>query len=70
MANRVKKMACITSDLNIKWKYCPSKENVADLGSRGASINRMEGNGWFYGPDWFLDEEKQPEQPNLDSPRK
>ena len=38
---------------------------VADLGSRGASINRMEGNGWFHSPDWLLDEEKQPEQPNL-----
>ena len=58
-------MASVTSDLNIKWKYCPSKENVADLGSRGASINRMEGNGWFHGPDWLLDKEKQPEQPNL-----
>ena len=65
VANRVKKMASITSDLNIKWKYCPSKENIADLGSRGASINRMECNGWFHGPDWLLDEEKQPEQPNL-----
>ena len=65
VANRIKKMASITSDLNIKWKYCPSKENIADQGSRGASINRMECNGWFHGPDWLLDEEKQPEKPNL-----
>ncbi|CAB4027597.1 Pro-Pol poly, partial [Paramuricea clavata] len=42
VANRVRKIASITSELDIKWKYCPSKENVADLGSRGASINRME----------------------------
>jgi hypothetical protein len=65
VANRVRKIASITSEFNIKWKYCPSKENVADLGSRGASINRMESNGWYYGPDWLLDQEKHPVQPNL-----
>jgi hypothetical protein len=67
VANRVRKIASITSKLDIKWKYCPSKENVADLGSRGASNNRMESNGWFHGPDCLLDEEKQPAQPNLNS---
>ena len=65
VANRVRKIASITSELDIKWKYCPSKENIADLGSRGASINCMESNEWFHGPDWLLDEEKQPVQPNL-----
>ena len=40
VANQVKKISSITSDLNIKWKCCPSKENVADLG-----------NGWYHGPD-------------------
>ena len=70
MANRVKKMVSITSDRNIKWKYCVSKENVAALGSKGASINRMEGNGWFYGPNWLFDEEKQPEKPNLNCTKK
>jgi hypothetical protein len=58
-------MVAITSDLNIILKYCPWKENVADLGSRGASINQMDCNGWFHGPDWLIDEEKQPEQPKL-----
>ncbi len=65
VANRVRKIASITSEFNIKWKYCPSKENVGDLGSRGASINRMESNGWYYGPDWLLDQEKHPVQPDL-----
>ena len=67
VANRVRKRASITSKLDIKWKYCLSKENVADLGSRGASNDRMESNGWFRGPDCLLDEEKQPAQPNLNS---
>lgn len=43
----------------------PIERERSRLESRGASINRMESNGWFHGPDWLLDEEKQPVQPNL-----
>jgi hypothetical protein len=35
VSNRVKKMAEITEEVRIQWKYCPTRSNVADLGSRG-----------------------------------
>ena len=54
VANRVRKIASITTEVGIEWKYCPTKENVADLGNRGASINRMESKEWFTGPEWLL----------------
>ena len=65
VANRVKKIAEITDELNIVWKYCPTKMNLADLGSRGASIDKLEGQEWFAGPNWLLSEDKWPEQPEL-----
>lgn len=42
VANRVRKIASITAEIGIQWKYCPTKENIADLGNWGATINRME----------------------------
>ena len=67
VANRVRKIASITAEFGIHWKYCPTKENIADLGSRGASVNRMQTGGWFQGPEWLLDEVQWPEQPKLAS---
>ena len=31
VSNRVKRMAEITSELKITWKYCPTKSNLSDL---------------------------------------
>ena len=45
VSNRVKKMAEITEEVRIQWKYCPTRSNVADLGSRGASLNKMDLSG-------------------------
>lgn len=45
VSNRVKKMAEITSETGISWKYCPTEKNLADLGSRGAGIHKMETGG-------------------------
>ena len=46
VANRVKKIAEITEDVDIQWKYVPSGKNVADAGSRGkpreAVIGQLE----------------------------
>ena len=67
VANRVRKIASITAEIGIQWKYCPTKDNIADLGSRGASIDRMERGGWFTGPEWLLNKEKWPEQSKLTS---
>ena len=54
VSNCVKKLAEITEEVAIQWKYCPTEQNLADLGSRGASLNKMERSGWL-------------EQPNLNS---
>ena len=41
-SNRTRKIAEITEEIGISWKYCQSEVNLADLGSRGASIDKME----------------------------
>ena len=66
VANRVKIVVQIQREINIQWKFCPSSENVSDLGSREASIDQMLNGKWFEGPDSLLNEE-WPEQPELKS---
>ena len=65
VANRVRNIATVTEELNISWKYCPTDKNIADLGSRGASVDKMEKGDWFSGPKWLQHKEKWPEQPTL-----
>ena len=66
VSNRVKKMAEITGETGISWKYCPTEKNLADLGSRGAGVHKMETGGWFTGPEWLLDEKQWPDQPDFE----
>ncbi|XP_028513627.1 uncharacterized protein LOC114574649 [Exaiptasia diaphana] len=66
VSNRVRATK-ITNDLKINWKYCPLNINLADLGSRGASLNKMETGQWFEVPDWLLDKDEWPSQPKLES---
>ena len=42
VANRVKTIAETTGPINVTWKYCSSDTNLADLGSRGTTIAKME----------------------------
>ena len=65
VANRVRKIATVTEKLNMSWKYCPTDKNIADLRSRGASVDKMEEGVWFTGPGWLEHEEKWPEQPTI-----
>ena len=67
VSNRVRKISEITNNLKITWKYCPTYMNLADLGSRGASLDKMKAGKWFEGPDWLIDEDKWPEQPRLET---
>jgi hypothetical protein len=61
VSNRTRKIAEITEEVGISWKYCP------DLGSRGASIDKMEKDGWFNGPEWLvINPDKWPKQPKLE----
>ena len=65
VANRVRKIAQVSGEVGIQWKYCPSEMNLADLGSRGASLNKMECREWYTGLQWLLNEDDWPEQPKL-----
>ena len=65
VANRVRKIAEATSEIGITWKYVPTDMNLADLGSRGATIAKMERGNWLTGPKWLLDEKQWPQQPKL-----
>ena len=58
VANRIEK---INEKEEIVWKYVPSKENPADIGSRGSSdleTNEM----WMCGPSWLNNCDSWPEQ--------
>ncbi|XP_068742456.1 uncharacterized protein [Montipora capricornis] len=57
VSNRVRKIAEITQETGIEWRYCPTDRNLADLGSRGASLEKMQRGQWFEGPEWLLKEE-------------
>ena len=58
VANRVRK---IQSHPNVIWRHVPTRENPADLGSRGGSVTG--GDLWWKGPSWLADPEKLP--PNI-----
>ena len=55
LANRVRNTAEATSEIGIEWKYCPTELNLADLGSRGTTIAKMERGNWLTGRNWILD---------------
>ena len=61
----MKKIAEITEEIGIQWKYVPSEKNFADAGSRGATFNQMENKDWFDGPEWLLNEHDWPSQQTL-----
>ena len=42
VSNRARKMARITQEAGIKWRHCPTDKNLADMGSRGASLEKMK----------------------------
>ena len=66
VSNRTRKIAEITDEVGIHWKYCPSEDNLADLGSRGTTIDKLEKGGWFSGPGWLIDLDRWPKQPKLE----
>jgi hypothetical protein len=52
VANRVGFIHSHTSPS--QWRYVPTKENPADLASRGTSITELAGNPqWWHGPDFL-----------------
>ena len=57
--NRVNK---IHQHPNISWHYVPTKDNPADLGSRGT--NQLT-DQWISGPQWLSNQEEWPKTPVL-----
>ena len=66
VANRARKIAKVTEEVGIQWKYVPSEKNVADqeVGVR-ATLSQMESKDLYDGPEWLLNELEWPSQPML-----
>ena len=46
-------------DKDIKFHYISTKENPADIASRGASACELQHNRlWWHGPDWMVNTRK------------
>ncbi|KRY15723.1 hypothetical protein T12_4546, partial [Trichinella patagoniensis] len=47
------------------WRYCPTKENPADIPSRGCSLGTLINTAlWWHGPPWLMqDRENWPTEP-------
>ena len=50
----------------MNWKYVPTKQNPADLGSRGCDVGKLRQN-WWEGPAWLRDRNSWPDQPMIES---
>ena len=56
VANRVSK---INQHPEISWRHVPTKENPADIASRGGHLSNKS--LWWNGPEWLDDPEKWPD---------
>jgi hypothetical protein len=56
VANRVAK---IQAHPSIHWRHVPTKDNPADVASRGGLVST----GWWSGPEWLQDPARWPENP-------
>ncbi len=55
VSNQVKE---INQLKNITFRYVPSKENPADIGSRGSTFQQLQESLWWTGPPWLNQEEE------------
>ena len=56
VSNRVAKI----QQKELIWRHCPTTQNPADIGSRGASIQQLRDSTWWTGPTCLADENKWP----------
>lgn len=55
--NRIKEIKSISKEFNINFNYIKSKENPADLASRGCSLIELKNSEiWWTGPSWLIQE--------------
>ena len=63
VSNRVAK---VREHSYLKWNYVPTRNNPADLSSRGCELRKLC-EFWWDGPEWLGDCKNCPEQPNIAS---
>lgn len=60
VANRISKIQALTKDTT--WHHVPSKDNPADMLSRGITVDRLiEDKLWWHGPSWITQKSPWPE---------
>ncbi|XP_012162778.1 uncharacterized protein LOC101451847 [Ceratitis capitata] len=57
VGNRVSEIQALTEGAH--WKHVPTRDNPADLVSRGCSTQDLISSNWFTGPAFLLQEEKK-----------
>ena len=63
VANRVAEIQTLVISLGITFNYVPTNDNLADLVSRGYTVNKLKSSNWMHGPPWLLTQE----YPNQDN---
>ncbi|CAB4021136.1 Hypothetical predicted protein, partial [Paramuricea clavata] len=58
VSNRVKKI----NEEKIEWRYVPTQQNPADIGSRATTRDLQVNETWMNGPGWLSEPAKWPEQ--------
>ncbi|XP_071654107.1 uncharacterized protein [Temnothorax longispinosus] len=63
VANRITKIQLLSQ--GVTWRHVPSKDNPADLLSRGMSVEMWRTSQlWWQGPEWLITD-RWPEQPEI-----
>ena len=65
VGNRVRKINEKDQEMKVKWLYCPTEDNIADVPTRGCKASQVT-DKWWKGSDWLLDKRKWPEQPVIE----
>jgi hypothetical protein len=62
--NRVQEIRRLTDPND--WRYCPTKDNPADIASRGESVSKLSADDkWWHGPTFLLNpKDSWPVQPS------
>ena len=63
VANRVSRIQEVSGEHKVQWHHCGSKENPADLATRGLTPQVLqESTLWFQGPAWLINRSDWPKE--------